>query len=140
MRARTVVLVLTLALLTACAGVEESQTRPVTIGSAVSWPAVRIAVPDAPPRILAAQVSSATIRPGDWWSGRVVTTSNVAVVELRAPSFSFILHRPTFGEFNFRTHILAVPSIYRRGFVASIVARNAAGQTDVRTVRLIFSS
>ena len=139
MHAREVVLVSTLVLLTACAGLEETQTRPVTIGSAArSWPAVQIAVPDAPPRILAAQVSSAAIRPGEWWSGKVVTTSNVAVVELRAPSFSFILHRPAFGEFNFRTHVLAVPSIYRRGFVASIVARNAAGQTDVRTVGLMF--
>jgi hypothetical protein len=76
---------------------------------------------------------------GDWWSGKVATTTNVAVVELRSPSFSFILHRSAFGQFAFRTHVLAVPSIYRRGFEATLVARGAGkGLVDVRTVQLVF--
>ncbi len=56
-----------------------------------------------------------------------MTTTNVASVEFRAPSFSFILHRSAFGEFEFRTHVLVIPSVYRRPFVGTLVARNAAG-------------
>ncbi len=122
-------------LLTTCEPPQEhASAQAVTIGVVRPWPAAVVAAPNDRPRILAAQLSSDVIGVGDWWSGRVATTTNVAVVELRSPSFSFILHRSTFGQFAFRTHVLAVPSIYRRGFVASIVARVTATHTDVRNV------
>ena len=108
------------------------------IGTVTPWPKAVVAAPNDPPRILAAELSSNVIHVGDWWSGRVATTTNVAVVELRSPSFSFILHRSAYGQFAFRTHVLAIPSLYRRGFEASIVARATAEHTDTRIVQLVF--
>ena len=128
------------ALLTACAdhSVNGTQTA-VTMGSVKPWPAAVFVRQNDPPRILAAQFSSAVIRVGGRWSGKVATTSNVAVVELRSPSFSFILHRTAFGQFEFSTRVLAVPSIYRRGFEATLVARGAGlGLIDQRDAELVF--
>lgn len=128
------------ALLTACAerSGNAAQTA-VTIGAVKPWPATVFVRQNDPPRILAAQLSSAIIRIGGRWSGKVATTSNVAVVELRSPSFSFILHRTAFGQFEFDTRVLAVPSIYRRSFEATLVARGAGlGLTDQREAELVF--
>lgn len=111
----------------------------VTIGSVAPWPGTVFVNPGDPPRILAAQFSSSVIRAGEWWSGKVATTSNVAVVELRSPAFSFILHRSAFGQFTFRTRVLAVPSIYRREFEAMLIARGSRPElTDARSAELVF--
>jgi len=138
MRRHTLLFVPLCALVAACAPAEPGSAQAVFIGTVTPWPAAVVAAPNDPPRILAAQLSLNVIRVGDWWSGKVATTTNVAVVELRSPSFSFILHRTTFGQFSFRTRVLAIPSIYRRGFEASIVARATPTHTDTRTVQLVF--
>ncbi len=140
MRAHRIVLAPVLALLAACGSPQERPSlKAVTIGTVVPWPAAVTVAQDDPPRVLAAQLSSDVIHVGDWWSGKVATTTNVAVVEFRSPSFSFIFHRSAFGQFAFRTHVLAVPSIYRRGFEATLVARGAGkGLVDARTVQLVF--
>lgn len=129
-----------LAMLAGCGSqTQEASTQGVTIGTVRPWPAAVTVRQNDPPRILAAELSSNVIRVGGWWSGRVATTTNVAVVELRSPSFSFILRRPSYGQFVFRTRVLAVPSLYRRGFEATLVARGAGlGLTDSRTVQLVF--
>ena len=140
MRAQSIVLASALALLAACGSRPETGPQnAVTVGVVAPWPATVYVRQDEPPRILAAQFSSAVIHLGEWWSGKVATTSNVAVVELRSPSFSFILHRTAFGQFSFKTRVLAVPSIYRRGFTAVLVARGAGGGlTDSRRAELVF--
>ena len=140
MRAQSISFTAALALLAACGSHPETVVqKTVTIGVAAPWPTTVFVSQNDPPRILAAQFSSSVIHTGDWWSGKVATTSNVAVVELRSPSFSFILHRSAFGQFSFRTRVLAVPSIYRRGFTAALVARGAGGGlTDARSAELVF--
>lgn len=139
MRAHASVLAPVFALLAACGSPQEPSLKAVTIGTVAPWPVAVTVAQDDPPRILAAQLSSDVIHVGGWWSGKVATTTNVAVVEFRSPSFSFILHRSDFGQFAFRTHVLAVPSLYRRGFEATLVARGAGkGLVDVRTVQLVF--
>jgi hypothetical protein len=140
MRVQSIALVPVLAVLAACGSHSETGAQnAVTIGAVAPWPATVFVRQNDPPRILAAQFSSSVIHIGEWWSGRVATTSNVAVVELRSPSFSFIVHRSAYGQFAFRTRVLAVPSIYRRGFEATLVARGAGlGLTDVRSAELVF--
>jgi len=83
-------------------------------------------------------LSATTIDVGGWWSGEVVTTTNVASLEFRAPSFSFVLHRRTFGEFGFRTHVLVIPSVYRRPFIGELVARTASGASVSKEFALAF--
>ena len=137
MRARC--LPVALCLLAACGSQPHSNAAAVTIGTITPWPAAVVVRQNDRPRILAAQLSSNDIRVGGWWSGRVATTTNVAVVELRSPSFSFILPRTSYGQFAFRTRVLAVPSLYRRSFQAKVIARGAGlGLTDERTVELVF--
>ncbi len=140
MRVQSIALAPALALLAACGAHPEIGARAaVTIGVITPWPATVYVRQNDPPRILAAQFSSSVIHLGEWWSGKVATTSNVAVVELRSPSFSFILHRTAFGQFSFKTRVLAVPSIYLRGFTATLVARGAGGGlTDARSAELVF--
>lgn len=140
MRGLRLLVLSAIALLAACGSQPEKAPRnAVTIGAVTPWPATLFVGQDEPPRILAAEISSSIIQIGGWWSGRVATTSNVAVVELRSPSFSFILHRSDYGQFAFRTRVLAVPSIYRRGFTAMFVARGAGrGLTDTRSAQLVF--
>lgn len=106
--------------------------------SAAPLPAVRDASPDAPPRILAVRLSSLVVRPGDTWTGRIVTTSNVASLEIRSPSFTFNAPRSAFGRFAFSIRALVIPPIYRRAYTVAIVARNAAGRTDERDVTVDF--
>ncbi len=105
---------------------------------AATVPRPVVAHPGDPPRILFAHFSATAIRMGSWWSGRVVTTTNVASLEFRAPSFSFVLHRTAYGEFSFDTHVLVVPSIYRRAFVGALVARTASGASVRETFHLAF--
>jgi hypothetical protein len=139
MRACALLILPLFALLAACEPSHEpAAAQGVAIGTVTPWPKAVVAAPSDPPRILAAQISSNVLRSGTWWSGKVATTTNVAVVELRSPSFSFILRRTAFGQFSFRVHVFAIPSIYHRGFEASIVARAANGHTDARTVQLVF--
>ncbi len=140
MRAQSIAFAAALAVLAACGSHPEAGAQnAVTIGVVAPWPATVYVRQNDPPRILAAQFSSSVIQIGQWWSGKVATTSNVAVVELRSPSFSFILHRTAFGQFSFRTRALAVPSIYRRGFTAALIARGAGGGlTDARSAELVF--
>jgi hypothetical protein len=138
MRARTALLPILL-LLVSCGAHPENAGREITFGTVTPWPAAAVVRQNDPPRILAAELSSNVIHVGGWWAGRVATTTNVAVVELRSPSFSFILPRMSYGQFAFRTRILAVPSLYRRGFEAKLIARGAGlGLTDERTVQLVF--
>jgi hypothetical protein len=92
-------------------------------------PAPRVAAPGAAPQILYTHLSSQRIHVGDRWSGRIVTTTNVASVVVSAPFFSFVVPRTAFGEFAFSTHVLAVPALYRQRLYGSIIAYNAAGES-----------
>jgi len=116
----------------------EPQLDPSEAMSRVPLPAVQIAAPDAPPRILGVRLSSLVVRPGDIWSGRIVTTSNVASLEVRSPSFTFNAPRSTFGEFAFTIHALVIPPIYLRSYTVAIVARNAAGAQDEEDIAIDF--
>ena len=51
-------------------------------------PSATIATPNAPPRIVRIWFSTLTIRPGTWFDGTIVGSSNVASVEVRTAAFS----------------------------------------------------
>jgi hypothetical protein len=98
------------------------------------WPTPEQLAPDAPPRILALWMNETTIRPGQPWFGRIVTSTNVASVEIRTESFSFVADRPRFGVFDFSQDILDVIPQYRRAYTLEVIARNARGDEDERLV------
>lgn len=79
------------------------------------------------PRILAIRFSAPLMRRGQDWRGRVVTTTNVASVEVRSSLFSINVPRRSFGDFDFVLHVLDVPPIFVRAYRLRVIARNAAG-------------
>ncbi|HET9095168.1 MAG TPA: hypothetical protein VFN37_00785 [Candidatus Baltobacteraceae bacterium] len=102
------------------------------------WPKPAIAAPNAPPRILALWMNETKIPSGSDWRGRVVTSTNVASVEIRTESFSFVAERPAFGVFQFRQHVLDMVPYYKRNYVVQVVARNTAGDQTIRLVPVEF--
>ncbi|HTU83570.1 MAG TPA: hypothetical protein VMF61_15685 [Candidatus Acidoferrales bacterium] len=108
------------------------------VSSPHPWPTPMTAPPGAAPRILALWMNETTIRSGSDWCGRIVTSTNVASVEIRTESFSFVAGRDRYGDFRFCQHVLDMVPFYKRGYVVSVIARNAAGGRDERLVRVRF--
>jgi hypothetical protein len=94
------------------------------------WPKPVVLAPGAPPRILALWMNETAIEPGRDWTGRIVTSTNVASVEVRTESFSFTATRLRFGVFAFSQHVLDVIPQYKRAYTLRVIARNAAGVED----------
>jgi len=121
--------------LTACA--QHPETSHAVLSPSV-WPTPVVAEMNAPPTILAIDLSPAHVTAGTWWSGRIVTSTNVASVEIRWPFFTFSAPRKAPGEFDFRFHALDLPIIYHRPYTVEIVARNTPGVTTQRNVIIDF--
>ncbi len=105
----------------------------VVIAPAV-WPTPETLPPDARPRILALWMNETNVRTGTRWMGTIVTSTNVASVEVRTESFSFTADRQRFGVFGFSQGILDVIPQYRRAYVLHVIARNTGGAVDERLV------
>lgn len=117
-------------LLAALAGCSARTVRippNATFGDSRALPAPVQAPNDALPRILAMRFSAADVRRGQDWSGQIVTTTNVASVEVRTSLFSIDVPRTSFGRFAFRLHVLDVPPIFIRAYQVRVIARNSAG-------------
>jgi hypothetical protein len=99
----------------------------VSFGGTVSLPAPAVALNSAPPRIVAMHFSSNDVRRGQTWSGQIVTTTNVASVEVRTNLFSINVPRRNFGRFAFDLHVFDAPPIFIRGYRVRVIARNSAG-------------
>ncbi len=102
------------------------------------WPTPRLASPGAPPQILALWMNETSIPSGTDWYGRAITSTNVASLEVRTESFSFVAQRVTYGDFRFRQHVLDMVPFYKRPYTLHVIARNAAGDQDERLVRIDF--
>jgi hypothetical protein len=113
--------------LAACASRSVAVPSNVTFGDAASLPTPAPAQPDAPPRILAMRFSSGEVRRGETWSGAIVTSTNVASVEVRTNLFSIDVPRRNYGDFRFSLRVYDVPPIFIRAYRLRVIARNAAG-------------
>lgn len=102
-----------------------------------AWPAAPVAKPGDPPQIERVWLSGNTLVPGGSIDGKIVTSTNVASLEIRTVVFSVNAVRSDFGQFHFHLHILDVPGISRgRSYDMQIIARNAAGVENVQTTTL----
>jgi hypothetical protein len=102
-----------------------------------AWPTSPVAAPNAPPRIVRMWVSTLAIRPGTWFDGTIVASSNVASVEVRTAAFSINSAHVSPGVFRFHTHVLELPPLSRRHwYELYFIARNTAGVREVEEAPL----
>lgn len=99
----------------------------VAFSKAAPLPTPAHASNGAPPRILAMRFSGRVVRRGESWTGTIVTTTNVASLEVRTSLFSIDVPRTSFGRFSFDLHVLDVPPIFIRAYRVRAIARNSAG-------------
>lgn len=124
-------------MLCSCSAPAKDNAR-ISFGAHRRAPAPAYALPAQPPQILFAQFSTKRPARETWWSGRVITGTNVASVVLSLPFFSFELPRRRYGVFEFRTFVQDVPPVYRRTLHGSIIAYNASGESVSRAVAVTF--
>lgn len=102
-----------------------------------AWPAPPVAKPDAPPQIVEMWFSTLTIRPGTWFDGTIVVSTNVASVEVRTAAFSINSAHVAPGLYRFHTRVLELPPFSRRhSYELFIIARNTAGVKEVEEAPL----
>ncbi len=77
---------------------------PTPLPSATPLPTPLALPPDAPPQILAVEVSDPVFHSGETVSGTVITSTNVAAVEVRLAGHSIQLSRTDYGVFQMELH------------------------------------
>lgn len=90
--------------------------------------------PDAAPQILAVQLSDPVFHGGETVSAIVVTSTNVAAVEIRLSGHAMRLPRTDFGIFQITYQVPRVPFWMRKTYTAQVVAMNTAGAEASRDV------
>lgn len=123
-------------LLAGCASHSTTVPANVSFAQAAALPTPAVAANDAPPKILAMRFSADEVRRGQTWSGEIVTTTNVASVEVRTNLFSINVPRRDFGRFAFDLRIFDVPPIFIRAYDVRVIARNSAGEETEEHVPL----
>ena len=88
--------------------------------------------PEAPPQILAVQVSDPVFRSGEMVSGTVVTSTNVATVEVHLAGRVAHVPRADAGIWQMSYRMPRVPFFMWGTYTAQIVARNSAGSAATR--------
>jgi hypothetical protein len=127
------------ALIVACS----PKPLPVPLNLVVSekqphaWPTPPVAAPSARPRIVRIWFSTLTIRPGTWFDGTIIVSTNVASVEVRTAAFSINSTHVAPGLYRFHTHVLELPPLSRRHWYdLYIIARNTPGVATVEQAQL----
>ena len=137
---RVVPIIIALPFLFGCSALVGNQStieaRSV-LSSPNPWP-TPLLTSDPAPKLLRLWMNETTIPSGTDWYGRAVTSTNVASLEIRTESFSFVANRTAYGEFTFRQHVLDMVPYYKRPYVLHVIARNAAGDAVEDRVRIEF--
>jgi hypothetical protein len=115
---------------------------PAATPSAAPSPAPRKRVvvpmraPNAPPQIVDVEVNSTNVGSGDTLWGKVLTSSNVASVEVRVADIGVGLNKVGVGRFTLAYRLGSIPFFVRGTYPMHIIARNSRGDTAERTLPL----
>lgn len=102
--------------------------------TATPMPTPLVLPDDAPPQILAVTVSDPVFHSGETVTGTVITSTNVAAVEIRLAGRSMRLPRSDFGVFQMSYTMPRVPFWLRKTYTAQVVALNSAGLQAERDI------
>ena len=107
--------------------IQSPTPAPSVSPTPVATPTILMLPPDAPPQILWIQLSSTTPRAGDTLSVIVLTSSNVASVELRVAGYGASLPKTDVGRFEGTSTVPRLPFFINHNLTMQIIARNTAG-------------
>jgi len=79
-------------------------------------------------------VSQRTMHPGQTISGTVLTSSNVASVEVRIATYSIDMQKVGVGRFAMAYTVPNVPVFFRGNYTMQVIARNSAGDQASRGI------
>jgi hypothetical protein len=99
-------------------------------------PTILMLAPDAPPQILWIQLSSSTPRAGDSLLVTVLTSSNVASVELRVGGYGAGMAKTDVGHFESSSSVPRLPFFVSHNVTLQIIARNTDGASVERSLPL----
>jgi hypothetical protein len=112
--------------------------RPARLPSPKPQPTIAIPrrAPDAPPEIVAVDVNSTSVHSGGVLWGKVLTSSNVASVEVRVATYGIGLKKIGVGRFALTYRLGYIPFFVRGTYPMHIIARNTRGDAVDRTLPL----
>lgn len=99
-------------------------------------PTVLMLPSDAAPQILWVQLSSTTPHSGDALNVTVLTSSNVASVELRVGGYGASMPKTDVGHFQMTSTVPRLPFFMSHNLTLQIIARNTLGSAVQRSVPL----
>ncbi|HET9393824.1 MAG TPA: hypothetical protein VFO29_09950 [Candidatus Rubrimentiphilum sp.] len=111
-----------------------TQSSPGPSPTASPLPTPLVLPPDAAPQILAVTVNEPEFHSGDVISSTVITSTNVAAVELRILGRAIRYPRTDFGIWQLNYTVPHIPRHFLRDYNAQIVAMNTAGATTAFNV------
>jgi hypothetical protein len=91
---------------------------------------------DAPPQILAVQISDPVVHGGETVTGTVITSTNVAAVEIRMAGRTARVPRVDFGVWQMSYRVPHVPFFLRGNYTGQVVAINSAGVETSRDLTI----
>ncbi|HMF28518.1 MAG TPA: hypothetical protein VKE42_07085 [Candidatus Cybelea sp.] len=115
---------------------------PVAPSSAVpspapaATPAILMLPPNAPPQILWIALSSTAPHAGDTLAVTVLTSSNVASVELRVGGYGSGMTKTDVGHFQLASTVPKLPFFMGHNLTLDVIARNTAGLAAQQSVAL----
>jgi hypothetical protein len=92
--------------------------------------------PDAAPQILWIALSSMVPRAGDTLTITVLTSSNVASVELRVGGYGSGMTKTDVGHFQLASTVPKLPFFMGHNLTLQVIARNTAGAAAQQSVPL----
>ncbi|HUZ49666.1 MAG TPA: hypothetical protein VMW12_08015 [Candidatus Dormibacteraeota bacterium] len=119
---------------TATASAPPSPAAAPTPAPAPAPKRVPIRPADAAPKIVSVSVSQRTMHPGQTISGTVLTSSNVASVEVRIATYSIDMQKVGVGRFAMAYTVPNVPVFFRGNYTMQVIARNSAGDQASRGI------
>jgi len=98
--------------------------------TATPLPPVPRLSPDRAPQIVAVNISSQAVHPGDVVSGTVETSSNVASVEAHLATYAIPMQKVGVGRFTLKYQVPDIPFFFRgKTYAIDIVAHNTRGDS-----------
>lgn len=89
---------------------------------------------DAPPQILAVQLSNPVLRSGETVTGTVVTSTNVSSVQVQFAGHAAAIPQSQPGIFALSYTLPHIPFFMDGSYTAQVVARNAQGLSAQRDI------